>query len=132
MATSQYALLGVFRHMGYFAFVLTGRTHIDQRFSCLALSQRLIGKRADFLIEPLFRNRIVRPRVVWHFPSHRALFGFPLISAAIENLYLLMPEQSKGPQSIARPPVRLIAVEDACGIERNPVLAAQFGEFFRR
>ena len=41
-----------------------------------------------------------------------------------------MTEQSKRPERIARPPVRLVTVKDAGGIGRDAAAATKLGELF--
>ena len=96
-----------------------------------ALRERFIGKRANLLVEAFLRHRIICRRIFRHVARHRPAFRFPFVAAAIENFHFLVSEQPKRPKRITRPPVRLVAVENAGGVGRDAVAAAKLGKFFR-
>ena len=132
MTAAQHAFLRIFRHVGDLALVFAGRTHIDERLFRLALRERFIGKGANLLVHPSRRHGIICVRIFRHFARHLAAIGFPFVAAAVENLHLLVSEQTERPERVAGPPVRFVAVENTGRFGRDPVATAKFGEFFRR
>src|SRR5262249_53347960 len=132
MATAQHALLRILRHVRDLAPVFTGRTHIDQWFAALALQQSFIEKRANLLVEPFLRHRIICLRIFGNFACHRTAFGFPFVTSAIEDFNLVVTEKTKRPESVTGPPIRLIAVKNTNRLRRYSVAAAKALKFFWR
>src|SRR3712207_1751084 len=69
------------------------------------------------------RDRIVGARERRNLLGHRPALGFPLDAPAIHNSDVAMPEEPEDPQSISRPPVVLVAVEDDLRLRANALLA---------
>ena len=115
-----------------FAFVFSGRTHIDQWFAGLALRERFIGKGPNLLVEAFLRHRVIRLRIFWNISGHWPLFCFPFVAAAVQDFHFFMSEQPERPERVACPPIRLITIKNAGRFGRDAVLAAELGEFFRR
>ena len=67
-----------------------------------------------------------------HFARHFAAVGFPFVAAAVQDLHISVSEQPEGPERVAGPPVRFVAVENTGRFGRNAVATAKFGEFVRR
>jgi hypothetical protein len=95
------------------------------------LRERFVEEGPDLLIEPLLWYRIICLRVFWNFPRYRAGFRFPFVATAVKNFHFLMAKQTEGPKRVTRPPVRLVAVENASGVRRNAVTIAKPRKFFR-
>src|SRR5262249_40641032 len=107
------------------------RTHVNQRFASVALSERFIEECANLLVEAFLRHRITGLCVFWNLTRHRAAFRLPFVASAVENFHFLVAKQLERPKRVAGPPVRFIAVEDTGRIWRNAVTAAKPREFFR-
>jgi hypothetical protein len=88
-----------------------GRADIDQRLACLNVRQNLIAEGADDAVVAL-RRGIDRGRIGRDLARQRATFFFPLGAPAIHDLGVGVVEELEYPESIARPPVVLVAVEN--------------------
>src|SRR6184192_1861210 len=93
--------------------------------------QRFDKEIRNLFVEPLLRHRIICLCEFWNFPRHAAAFRFPFVPAAIEDFHFVVPEQTERPESVASPPVRLIAVKNTNSVRRDSVPAAKPGKFFR-
>src|SRR5205807_3746637 len=129
MTAAEYAFLWILRHVRDLALVLTRGTDIDQRFARFTLRQSFVRESANFLIVTSLRHRIICARIFRCLSRHLPAFCLPFVAAAVENLHLIMAEQSKSPESVARPPIRFVAIENTGRFGRDAIAAAQLGEF---
>src|ERR1022692_3442647 len=63
VAAAQHTLLRILGHVGQFAGVFLGRTHVDQGLARLRVRERLIEECADLLVKALGRHGVIRARV---------------------------------------------------------------------
>ena len=92
----------------------------------------MFSKGADLRIVSLFRHRVIGPLIFRYFAVHLPALRLPLVAAAIEDLYILMPEQAESPERITGPPIGFVAIEDAGHFRRDPIATTHFGEFLGR
>lgn len=115
MASTEDALLGVFRHVGEFTAEFSRRADIDQWLSILAVGEGLIKEGPDFGIQTLWDRGVGALGKMRNSPGEVPALGDPFFAPAIHDLDLGMAEKAKGPQGIAGPPVRFVAVENNSG-----------------
>src|SRR6267378_990075 len=92
----------------------------------------MLSKGADLGIVSLFRHRIIGSLILRYFARHLSALRFPLVAAPVENLYILVPEQSKGPKRVTGPPIGFVAIEYTGRFGRDPVATTYFGKFLGR
>ena len=96
------------------------------------LLECLVVEGSNFVVMPFCGHRIFASRVAWHFPRKGAVFGDPLVAAAIHNLDFLVPKKAKCPQSVARPPIRFVTVKYDSRAFGDSVLRTELGKYVWR
>src|SRR5437868_8611188 len=91
----------------------------------------MLSESAYLRIVSLFRDRIIGSLVLWYFAGHLPALRLPLVTAPVENLYILMPEQAEGPERVTSPPIGFVAIEYAGRFGRDPIATTYFGKFLR-
>src|SRR5207247_8862879 len=107
-------------------------SHVAQGFLALTLGQRFIEKRANLFVEACVWHRIISLGIFRNLPCHWTAFRFPFVASAIENFNLLVTEQPERPKRVTRPPVCLVAVENAGRVWGDAVATAKLRKFLRR
>ena len=96
---------------------------VDHRPALLHVGQDVVAQGPD-LGAPL-AGRVVGAGVVRGVGREHAALGLPLGPAAVHDPAVLVPEHGERPEGVARPPVRLVAVEHERRVGRDPEARAQ-------
>src|SRR5262245_54909291 len=127
MPTAKRAFLRIIFHVKKLAGELLGATDIDERFLALHVSQDVFAE-SPYLRLFIAGNRVPGGRKMRRFLRDRAPLVDPELPTPIHDLAVLVSEEREGPERIARPPVRLVAVKDDRGIPVDTIARAEFAE----